>query len=164
MMIKGEHPTLPFGVIQIAPYTICNIFLPFSFSVIISGLYFSPGNQKHYSACWPEPYCTEHSSMNLITQCFHWNFRYSYCYDRRRSCPEEVGPVGSEPGPARRGTSQLDRTQANRATSGPAGAGPWHYRINRRFPPLGGGKRFACNDREDRGYHLVIACRQPLLF
>jgi hypothetical protein len=46
------------------------------------------------------------------------------CYDRRHSCPEEVGPVGSEPGPARRGTSQLDRTQANRATSGPAGAGP----------------------------------------
>jgi hypothetical protein len=72
------------------------------------------------------------------------------CYDRRRRCPAGVGPVGSEPGPARRGTSQLDRTQANRATSGLASAEPWHYRINRQFPPLGGGKRFACNDRERR--------------
>jgi len=73
---------------HIAPHTIWAGLRLVGRAEIISGFHLSHGKRKHHSWLWPEPFSTEHSSLNLSVRRPHGKLRYCLQNLRRlNACP-----------------------------------------------------------------------------
>lgn len=76
-MMSGLRRGWPRSLSHTDVHTIWAGFWDAGTSVIIRRFHFSQVYRKHHSVLWPEPFSTEHSSLNLSVRRAHGKLRYS---------------------------------------------------------------------------------------